>query len=142
MIEQVGPVYLNGLTVGEANERLRKVFGQIYAGVTGAEPSSEVRLTLGRLRTIQVHLLGEVATPGTYRLSSLATLFNALYRAGASPPIGSLRDIRVMRAAARWPVRISTNCCSKDGWRTASASRRAMQSSYRPTASASRSRAR
>lgn len=97
MIEQVGPVYLNGLTVGEANERLRKVFGQIYAGVTGAEPSSEVRLTLGRLRTIQVHLLGEVATPGTYRLSSLATLFNALYRAGGITPIGSLRDIRVMR---------------------------------------------
>lgn len=97
MVEQVGPVYLNGLTIREANERLRNAFSQIYAGVSGAEPSSEVRVTLGRLRTIQVNVLGEVATPGTYRLSSLATVFHALYRAGGITPIGSLRDIRVMR---------------------------------------------
>ena len=97
MIEQVGPVYLNGLTIREANEKLRGVFSQIYAGVSGEEPSSDVRVTLGRLRTIQVNVLGEVATPGTYRLSSFATVFHALYRAGGVTPIGGLRDIRVMR---------------------------------------------
>lgn len=97
MIEQVGPVYLNGLTIREANDKLRGVFSQIYAGVSGDEPSSDVRVTLGRLRTIQVNVLGEVATPGTYRLSSFATVFHALYRAGGVTPIGGLRDIRVMR---------------------------------------------
>ncbi len=97
MIEQVGPVYLNGLTIREANDKLRGVFSQMYAGVSGEEPSSDVRVTLGRLRTIQVNVLGEVATPGTYRLSSLATVFHALYRAGGVTPIGGLRDIRVMR---------------------------------------------
>lgn len=97
MIEQVGPVYLNGLTIREANEKLRSVFSQIYAGVSGEEPSSDVRVTLGRLRTIQVNVLGEVATPGTYRLSSFATVFHALYRAGGVTPIGGLRDIRIMR---------------------------------------------
>lgn len=97
MVEQVGPVYLNGLTIREANDKLRGVFSQMYAGVSGEEPSSDVRVTLGRLRTIQVNVLGEVATPGTYRLSSLATVFHALYRAGGVTPIGGLRDIRVMR---------------------------------------------
>lgn len=97
MIEQVGPVYLNGLTIQEANEKIRMVFGQIYAGVSGEKPSSDVRVTLGQLRSIQVNILGEVAKPGTYRLSSFATVFHALYRAGGVTPIGSLRDIRVMR---------------------------------------------
>ena len=97
MIEQVGPVYLNGLTIRKANEKLRSVFSQIYAGVSGEEPSSDVRVTLGRLRTIQVNVLGEVTTPGTYRLSSFATVFHALYRAGGVTPIGGLRDIRIMR---------------------------------------------
>ena len=97
MVEQVGPVYLNGLTIKEANSKLRGVFGQIYAGVSGDSPASEVRVTLGRLRTIQVNVMGEVETPGTYRLSSFATVFHALYRAGGITPIGGLRDIRVMR---------------------------------------------
>lgn len=98
MVSQVGPVYLNGLTIKEADAKMRDIFSQIYAGVSGESPSSEIRVTLGRLRTIQVNVLGEVATPGTYRLSSFATVFHALYRAGGVTPIGGLRDIRVMRS--------------------------------------------
>lgn len=98
MVEQVGPVYLNGLTIKEANAKLRGVFGQIYAGVSGDSPASEVRVTLGQLRTIQVNILGEVVTPGTYRLSSFATVFHALYQAGGVTDIGTLRNIRVLRS--------------------------------------------
>lgn len=98
MVEQVGPVYLNGLTIKEANAKLRGVFGQIYAGVSGDSPASEVRVTLGRLRTIQVNVMGEVETPGTYRLSSFATVFHALYQAGGVTDIGTLRNIRVLRS--------------------------------------------
>ena len=98
MVEQVGPVYLNGLTIKEANSKLRGVFGQIYAGVSGDSPASEVRVTLGRLRTIQVNVMGEVEMPGTYRLSSFATVFHALYQAGGVTDIGTLRNIRVLRS--------------------------------------------
>lgn len=97
MIEQVGPVYLSGLTIKEADGKLRGLFGQLYAGVSGENPTSEIRITLGRLRTIQINVMGEVATPGTYRLSSFSTVFHALYRAGGVSRIGGLRDIRVMR---------------------------------------------
>ena len=98
MVEQVGPVYLNGLTIKEANAKLRGVFGQIYAGVSGDSPASEVRVTLGRHRTIQVNVMGEVEMPGTYRLSSFATVFHALYQAGGVTDIGTLRNIRVLRS--------------------------------------------
>lgn len=75
MVDQLGPVYLNGLTISAANDRLRGLFSRKYAGVSGEAPSSDIRVTLGQLRTIQVNILGEVATPGTYRLSSFATVF-------------------------------------------------------------------
>ena len=97
MVDQLGPVYLNGLTINAANDRLRGLFSRKYAGVSGEAPSSDIRVTLGQLRTIQVNILGEVATPGTYRLSSFATVFHALYKAGGITDIGTLRNIRVLR---------------------------------------------
>lgn len=97
MVEQVGPVYLTGLTIREAESKLRSIFGKIYAGVSGDLPTSQMRLSLGRLRTIQVNVMGEVATPGTFRLSPFSTVFHALYRAGGISPIGGLRNIRLMR---------------------------------------------
>lgn len=97
MVSQIGPLYLNGLTIREANEKVREVFARKYAGVAGDEPESQVRITLGQIRTIQINVMGEVAVPGTYRLSSFATVFHALYRAGGVTDIGSLRNIQVMR---------------------------------------------
>ena len=97
MVSQIGPVYLNGLTIREANNKLRGIFAQKYAGVSGEDPDSDIRVTLGQIRSIQVNVLGEVATPGTYRLSSFASVFNALYRAGGVTEIGSLRGIRIIR---------------------------------------------
>ena len=114
MVEQVGPVYLNGLTIREAGARLREVFGQIYSGVSGNNPASDVRVTLGRLRTIQVNVMGEVATPGTYRLSSFSTVFHALYRAGGVSAVGGLRDIRVMRGG-REAARVDVYAYLMDG---------------------------
>ncbi len=97
MVSQIGPVYLNGLSIREANTKVRNIFASKYAGVGGEDPASDIRLTLGQIRTIQINVLGEVAVPGTYRLSAFSTVFHALYRAGGVTPIGSLRDIRVMR---------------------------------------------
>lgn len=98
MVSQIGPVYLNGLTIKEANAKLRRVFANKYADVLGDDPASDVRVTLGQIRTIQINVMGEVMTPGTYRLSSFSTVFHALYRAGGITGIGSMRHILVMRA--------------------------------------------
>lgn len=97
MVSQIGPVYLAGLTIKEASDKVRRSFSQKYGGVGGDEPSSEVRLSLGQMRTIRVNVMGEVAVPGTYRLSAFSTLFHALYNAGGITDIGSLRNIRVIR---------------------------------------------
>ena len=94
-VSTLGPVYLNGMTVKEANVYLQQEFSKIYSGISGN--TSQVNLTLGQIRTIQINIMGEVAVPGTYRLSSFASVFHALYRAGGVSPIGSLRDIVVMR---------------------------------------------
>jgi len=95
MIEQIGPVYLNGLTINEANKYVKNAFSRKYAGVEDAQ--TDVQLTLGQVRTIQVDVLGEVATPGTFRMSPFSSVFHALYRAGGINDIGSLRNIQVLR---------------------------------------------
>ena len=72
-------------------------FSKIYSGIGGNEPNSQIRLTLGDTRTIQVNIMGEVSVPGTYSLSAFSTVFHALYRAGGVNKIGSLRGIKLVR---------------------------------------------
>lgn len=97
-VSGIGPVHLNGMTIKEANSYLQGEFAKIYAGISGDQPTSQIKLTLGDIRTIQINIMGEVAVPGTYRLSAFSTVFHALYRAGGVNNIGSLRSIRVVRA--------------------------------------------
>jgi len=96
-INNIGLVYLNGMTVTEAANYLRKELNKIYAGLDSENPSSQIKVTLGNSRTIQVNVMGEVFQPGTYALSSFSTVFHALYRAGGVSDIGSLRSIQVVR---------------------------------------------
>ena len=96
-IEDIGLVYLNGMTVSEATDYLRKELNRIYAGIDSENPVSQIKVTLGDSRTIQVNVMGEVLTPGTYALSSFSTVFHALYRAGGVNDIGSLRAIQLVR---------------------------------------------
>lgn len=90
IIEGFGPIQVSGLTVNEANARLRSTLGSRYS-------SSKVRLTVGQTKTIMVNVMGEVRTPGTYTLSAFATVFHALYMAGGTNDIGTLRNIKVFR---------------------------------------------
>lgn len=96
-ISQVGPVYLSGLTVNEASKKIKKVLLSKYSSIGGDQPNSDVSVTLGQIRTIQVNVMGEVAFPGSYRLSSFSTVFTALYRSGGVTDNGTLRAIRVYR---------------------------------------------
>lgn len=100
-IQKIGPVYLSGLTVTEANDFLKSTLSKIYNGMDSADPDSDIRLTLGNTRTIQINVMGEVIQPGTYALSSFSTVFHALYRAGGVSGIGSLRDVRLMRGGKK-----------------------------------------
>lgn len=97
-ISQIGPIQLSGLTIQAASEKIRKALVSKYASIGGSNPNTSVSVTLGQIRTIQVNVMGEVRTAGTYRLSSFSTVFHALYRAGGVTARGSLRAIKVMRA--------------------------------------------
>ena len=97
-IQKIGPVNLNGLTISEANDYLKKTLNKIYNGLNNTnDPASDIRLTLGSIRTIQINVMGEVVQPGTYSLSSFSTVFHALYRAGGVSDIGSLRNVQLVR---------------------------------------------
>jgi len=96
-IENLGLVFLNGMTVNQATSFLRKELNKIYAGLADENPSSQIKVSLGNSRTIQVNVMGEVYQPGTYALSAFSTVFHALYSAGGVSDIGSLRNIQVTR---------------------------------------------
>lgn len=89
-IEGFGPVQVSGLTVKEANSRLRATLGKRYS-------SSRISLTVGQTRSIMVNVMGEVKNPGTYTLPAFATVFHALYMAGGTNDIGTMRNIKVYR---------------------------------------------
>lgn len=98
-VETLGLVYLNGMSISAVEKYLKKRLSAIYAGISDDEqPASEIKVTLGQIRTIQINVMGEVAAPGTYALSSFSTVFHALYRAGGVNSLGSLRNIQLMRA--------------------------------------------
>ncbi len=89
-IEGFGPIALSGLTVSQAKARLRSTLGSRYS-------SSSIQLTVGQTKTMMVNVMGEVKSPGTYTLSAFASVFHALYMAGGTSDIGTLRNIKVYR---------------------------------------------
>ena len=97
IVSQIGPIQLSGLTIDAARARIRKNFASKYAALNGS--ASQISVTLGEARTIMVNVMGEVKVPGTYRLSSFATVFNALYNAGGVTEIGSVRAVKVSRGS-------------------------------------------
>lgn len=91
-LEQLGPVFLSGMTIDRAQQYLTGELRKIYS-----DQSNQIRVTLGNTRTIQINVMGEVVQPGTYALSAFSTVFHALYRAGGVSGIGSLRNVKVSR---------------------------------------------
>ena len=90
VIDDFGPVQVAGMTVEEADSRVKKQLGERFS-------SSEIKLSVGQTRTITVNVMGEVVAPGTYTISAFSTVFNALYLAGGPSEIGTLRNIKVYR---------------------------------------------
>lgn len=89
-VDGVGLLHLSGLTVKRAEDYIKEKLGEVYGG-------SQISLSLGTVRSVQVQVHGEVVAPGTYTVSAFSTAFNALYAAGGISEVGTLRDIKVYR---------------------------------------------
>ena len=97
IINDFGPIHIAGLTVSQANEKIKDQLGQRYR-------SSRIQMTVGQTRTITVNVMGEVSVPGTYTLSAFASVFHALYMAGGVNGVGTLRNIKVYRGGRQFSV--------------------------------------
>lgn len=95
IISNIGPIDLSGLSIEEADQKLKTILSKIYSGIK--DGNTFIKVTLGAVRNIQINIVGEVLLPGTYNLSSLATVFNAMYVAGGPSENGSLRDVQIIR---------------------------------------------
>ena len=98
-IPNIGPVNLSGLTIEEAKIKLSQKLLPVYPGLSNGKTS--LQLSLGQIRTIRVILIGEIRNPGTYSLSSLATIANALYLSGGPTHNGSFRKIALYRSGKK-----------------------------------------
>ena len=97
LLDNIGPVSVSGKSIEEAQGIIKSRVSRYYPGLSGANPSTFLQVTLGNVRTIKVNILGEVRLPGTFTLSAFSTVFNALYAAGGPNENGSFRAIRLIR---------------------------------------------
>jgi protein involved in polysaccharide export with SLBB domain len=95
-IPNVGPVFISGLSIEAATDKIRsKLASTIYTAINSGK--TKVQVTLGKIRSIRVTVIGQAKKPGTYTVSSLTTLYNILYLCGGPTPMGSYRDIEIIR---------------------------------------------
>jgi protein involved in polysaccharide export with SLBB domain len=95
-IPNVGPILVNGLTIEQATEKIRsKLASTIYRAINSGQ--TKVQISLGKIRSIRITVIGQAKKPGTFTVSSLTTLFNALYLCGGPSSMGSYRDIEIIR---------------------------------------------
>ncbi len=96
-LPNIGPVSLSGLTLKQAERRVKSRLSTIYRDLSSGNPSTFLDLSVTKVRTIKVNLVGELRMPGTYSVNGLSTVFNAIYVAGGPNELGTLRDIRIYR---------------------------------------------
>lgn len=95
-IPNVGPLYVTGLSIEQATQKIKsRLASTIYKAINSGKTS--VQISLGNIRSIRVTVIGQAQKPGTLTVSSLTTLFNALYLCGGPGPKGSFRAIEVIR---------------------------------------------
>lgn len=94
----LGRIQLSGLSVKQAELKIKNEFSTIYSDLGSGEPHTFLAISVGNVRSIKVNVMGEVKRPGTYTLSSFSSAFHALYAAGGTSRIGSIRNIRLFRS--------------------------------------------
>jgi protein involved in polysaccharide export with SLBB domain len=97
----IGFIFINGFTLENATKKIISKLKTKHAGIS-ADSSSynkiNTNITVSKIRTVQVNIIGEVKVPGTYALNSLSTVLNALYVAGGPTKLGTFRDVQLVRA--------------------------------------------
>ena len=94
-IPNVGPILVNGLTIDQATEKIKsRLASSIYRAISTGQ--TKVQVSLGKIKSIRITVIGQAKKPGTFTVSSLTTLFNALYLCGGPASLGSYRDIQVI----------------------------------------------
>lgn len=96
-ITTIGLIHVGGFTIEAVTALLKQRLAERFSGLTGPQPNTFVSVTLGKLRTIKVNIVGELNNPGTYTLPSYSSVFNALYMAGGPTEKGTFRNIQVFR---------------------------------------------
>ncbi len=96
-VENLGPIHVTGLTIEQASDRIIRRLRSIYSGLNGPNRNTYAQVTLGNTRSINIYIIGEVNLPGTFTLSSFASVFNALYASGGPSTNGSFRNIELFR---------------------------------------------
>ncbi|WP_172796040.1 SLBB domain-containing protein [Roseivirga echinicomitans] len=97
ILENFGPIFLSGLNVKAAEAKIKNKLAKVITELEGESPSTFISVTLGRIRSINITVAGEVAIPGNYTMSAFSTVFNALYSVGGVTENGTLRNIKVFR---------------------------------------------
>lgn len=97
VLDNIGPVYLNGLTIKDAEEVLKKQLSRIYSGLSSDNPDTFMQLSLGRVRSVTVNVFGDVRVPGAHTLPSLSSMLTVVKMAGGVTGIGTVRNIKLYR---------------------------------------------
>ncbi len=92
-VPQVGNVEVAGLHFEQLDGYLKKQFGRVFRNF-------DLSVNMGQLRSIQIYVVGNAQQPGSYTVSSLSTLVNALFSSGGPSPQGSMRRIELKRGGA------------------------------------------
>ena len=96
-IPNLGPVYIAGQTISKAEKNLKTYLSKIYSGIATDEPTTFVKLALGKTKSVSINIVGDVAQPGSYTLPSLSTIASAMYLAGGPSRLGTVRQIKLYR---------------------------------------------
>ena len=96
-VDILGPIFLSGKSIESANVFLKGKLAQIYEGLSGGEEKTDIQLSLGQVRSIQITIVGEVPNPGTFMVTSLSTVFHAMFQAGGVKEPGTVRAIKLVR---------------------------------------------
>ncbi|MBT4483026.1 MAG: hypothetical protein HOC71_05030 [Candidatus Latescibacteria bacterium] len=96
-VPKIGPIFVSGIRYEKLKETLNNLLSRFYSGLVDDPPTIFMDVSLAQLRSNQIYVMGEVANPGTFSLSSYGTTFDALYEIGGPNTSGSLRDIRIIR---------------------------------------------
>ena len=99
-LEKIGPVYVSGLSIEDAKLKIKTYLEKIYSGIGASKDSYNkvhVDISLVGVRAVQVNIIGEVKVPGTYSLSALSSVLNALYASGGPTSNGTFREVKVIR---------------------------------------------